>query len=106
MIEERRPAPYWPALDGVRALAVTAVLLFHGGVAWLHGGFLGVDAFFVLSGFLITSLLLAERDRTGRIRLGSFWLRRARRLLPALLVVLVVVVLAFRDLLPRLELSM
>ena len=56
---------YQPALDGVRALAVVAVLLFHGGVAWLPGGFLGVDAFFVLSGFLITSLLLAERRAPG-----------------------------------------
>jgi peptidoglycan/LPS O-acetylase OafA/YrhL len=92
---------YRPALDGVRALAVTAVLLFHGGVAALagglgRGGFLGVDAFFVLSGFLITSLLLAERATTGRIRLSAFWIRRARRLLPALLVLLVVVVLVYR----------
>src|SRR6476620_10416434 len=71
-----------PALDGVRALAVAAVLLFHGGVALLPGGFLGVDAFFVLSGFLITSLLLAERADHGRIRLAAFWVRRARRLLP------------------------
>lgn len=101
-----RTLTYWPALDGVRALAVTAVLLFHGGVAWLGGGFLGVDAFFVLSGFLITSLLLAEREQTGRIRLGGFWLRRARRLLPALLLVLVAVVTVFRDLLPRLELTL
>ena len=91
---------YRPALDGVRALAVTAVLLFHGGLAALSGGFLGVDAFFVLSGFLITSLLLAERTRHGRIRLAAFWARRARRLLPALLAVLVVVVAAARSLLP------
>ena len=91
---------YWPALDGVRALAVTAVLLFHGGVAWLPGGFLGVDAFFVLSGFLITSLLLAEYGRTGRIRLGHFWLRRARRLLPALLLLLLFVVAVFPGTLP------
>ena len=63
---------YRPALDGVRALAVTAVLLFHGGVSVLRGGFLGVDAFFVLSGFLITSLLLAEHTQTGRIRLAAF----------------------------------
>ena len=71
--------PYWPALDGVRALAVTAVLLFHGGVAWMPGGFLGVDAFFVLSGFLITSLLLVEHADTGRIRLSRFWLRKEGR---------------------------
>jgi peptidoglycan/LPS O-acetylase OafA/YrhL len=71
-----------PALDGLRGLAVIAVLAFHGG--HLRGGYLGVDAFFVLSGFLITSLLLAEARGTGRIALGAFWARRARRLLPAL----------------------
>jgi len=80
---------YRPALDGVRAAAVAAVLVFHARPDWLRGGFLGVDAFFVLSGFLITGLLLAEHQRTGRIRLVPFWLRRARRLLPALLLVLV-----------------
>jgi peptidoglycan/LPS O-acetylase OafA/YrhL len=90
---------YRPALDGVRALAVAGVLLFHGGVALLPGGFLGVDAFFVLSGFLITSLLLAEHERTGRIALAAFWGRRARRLLPALLVMLAVVVVLSRVLL-------
>jgi len=79
---------YIPALDGLRAFAVAAVLLYHGGVAWTDGGFLGVDAFFVLSGFLITSLLLAEWTATGTIALGSFWARRARRLLPALFLVL------------------
>ncbi|MGE5829970.1 MAG: acyltransferase family protein [Micromonosporaceae bacterium] len=97
---------YRPALDGVRALAVTAVLLFHGGVGVLRGGFLGVDAFFVLSGFLITSLLLAERARNGRIRLSAFWVRRARRLLPALLVLLVVVVAAFRSVLAGTEVTL
>ena len=83
-----------PALDGLRAIAVGGVLLFHGGVSSVPGGFLGVDVFFVLSGYLITSLLLAERARNGRISLGHFWLRRARRLLPAvvLLVIAVVVV--------------
>src|SRR2546423_14352200 len=97
---------YRPALDGVRALAVTAVLLFHGGVSFLPGGFLGVDAFFVLSGYLITSLLLAERAETGRIRLGAFWARRARRLLPALLVVIMVVAVAGRYLLPDVEVTL
>ncbi len=94
---------YRPALDGVRALAVAAVLLFHGGVGALPGGFLGVDAFFVLSGFLITSLLLAEHDRAGRIRLAAFWGRRARRLLPALLVVLAVTTIVGRYALPPVE---
>jgi peptidoglycan/LPS O-acetylase OafA/YrhL len=88
-----------PALDGVRAFAVAAVLVYHGGVAAVPGGFLGVDAFFVLSGFLITSLLLAEVAGTGRIRLAAFWGRRARRLLPALLLMLAVVVPASRVLL-------
>jgi len=89
-----------PALDGVRGLAVLAVLAFHGGMSWARGGFLGVDAFFVLSGFLITSLLLAEWAGTGRLALGRFWGRRARRLLPALLLVIVVVMLGARTLLP------
>jgi peptidoglycan/LPS O-acetylase OafA/YrhL len=64
----RRSFGYSPALDGIRALAVTAVVLFHAGVGGLSGGFLGVDTFFVLSGFLITSLLLRERARSGRNR--------------------------------------
>ena len=79
------------ALDGLRGLAVAAVLLFHGG--HLSGGFLGVDAFFVLSGFLITSLLLGEARDRGGIALGAFWARRARRLLPALACVLAAVAL-------------
>jgi len=77
-----------PALDGLRAAAVAAVLLYHGDVAWARGGYLGVDAFFVLSGFLITSLLLAEWRTSRAIDLPSFWRRRARRLLPALFLVL------------------
>ncbi|MEV8518056.1 hypothetical protein [Dactylosporangium sp. NPDC051484] len=70
----------------MRALSVLAVLVFHANPDWLPGGFLGVDAFYVLSGFLITGLLLAELRTTGRIALAAFWGRRARRLLPALLV--------------------
>jgi peptidoglycan/LPS O-acetylase OafA/YrhL len=80
-----------PALDGLRAFAVLAVLCYHAGVSWLPGGLLGVDLFFVLSGFLITGLLLDEHRRTGHIALTTFWARRARRLLPALLLVLLAV---------------
>ena len=79
---------YIPALDGLRAIAVLAVMIFHSAMGWLPGGFLGVDVFFVLSGFLITSMLLGEVERTGRIDFGQFYLRRARRLLPALFTVL------------------
>lgn len=78
------PIPYLPGLDGVRALAVLAVVLYHLGVAGVPGGFLGVDVFFVLSGFLITSLLVEEHRRVGRLDLKRLFLRRARRLLPAL----------------------
>jgi peptidoglycan/LPS O-acetylase OafA/YrhL len=81
-------AGYVPALDGVRALAVLAVLGFHAEVPHLGGGFLGVEVFFVLSGYLITSLLLLELARVRRISLAPFWLRRARRLLPALFTLL------------------
>ena len=97
---------YVPALDGVRGLAVTAVLCFHGGWAWAGGGFLGVDAFFVLSGYLITTLLLSEWQRTGQIRLMAFWGRRARRLLPALVVMVAVVALTARALVPASELRL
>jgi len=79
---------YQPALDGLRALAVTAVLLYHADLTWAKGGFLGVDAFFVLSGYLITTLLLTESRDTGGIGLLAFWGRRARRLLPALFLML------------------
>jgi len=78
---------YRPGLDGLRALAVAAVFLYHARIDWLPGGFLGVDLFFVLSGYLITSLLLVEWEARNRIDLRRFWLRRARRLLPALVVV-------------------
>jgi peptidoglycan/LPS O-acetylase OafA/YrhL len=83
--------PHVSALDGARGLAVAGVLLFHGG--HLRGGYLGVDFFFTLSGFLITSLLLAESSRSGTVGLGGFWARRARRLLPALVVLMVGVAL-------------
>ena len=88
-----RPARsgYHAGLDGLRALAVGGVLLYHGGVSWARGGFLGVEAFFVLSGFLITSLLVSEWRRNHTIALGAFWARRARRLLPALFLMVAVV---------------
>jgi len=85
---------YLPGLDGLRALAIIGVLLYHGDVGWVPGGFLGVDVFFVLSGFLITSLILEELDRSGTVNFGRFYLGRARRLLPALFLMLVVVGLA------------
>ncbi len=78
-------------LDGLRGLAVAAVVLYHGGVSWANGGFLGVELFFVLSGFLITSLLVREWLSTGTVVLSNFWARRARRLLPALFVLVVVI---------------
>jgi peptidoglycan/LPS O-acetylase OafA/YrhL len=82
---------YHPALDGLRGVAVLAVIAYHDNYTWAKGGFLGVDAFFVLSGFLITTLLVLEFRRGRVIHLASFWARRARRLLPALLLVLVFV---------------
>ena len=82
--------PYLPGLDGLRALAVIAVLLYHAELRWIPGGFLGVEVFFVISGYLITALLLAEHRQRGRVDFKAFWLRRARRLLPALYLLLVV----------------
>jgi peptidoglycan/LPS O-acetylase OafA/YrhL len=79
---------HMPGLDGLRALAIAAVMLYHGGVQWLPGGFLGVDVFFVLSGFLITSLLIGEFSATAKIDLRAFYLARVRRLAPALVVML------------------
>ena len=76
------------ALDGIRAFAIATVLLYHGGVSWVFGGLLGVDVFFVLSGFLITSLLCDEFHRLQTIRFGRFWAARARRLLPGLFLLL------------------
>ncbi len=91
---QRRPltiAGHVNGLDGIRAFAVLAVILSHAATAQFPGGFYGVDVFFCLSGFLITSLLLAEWERRGTISLRQFWLRRARRLLPALFVLLAVI---------------
>ena len=94
---------YIPGLDGLRALAVTAVIVYHIAPGYVRGGFLGVDIFFAISGFLITTLLLRERRRYGHVNLPNFWLRRARRLIPALITVTLVVVplalIVHRDLL-------
>ena len=85
---------YLPGLDGLRAVAIIGVLLYHAGIDWMPGGFLGVDVFFVISGFLITSLILEEYDRSGRVNFTKFYLGRARRLLPAVAVLLIAVGLA------------
>ncbi|MGH3272722.1 MAG: acyltransferase family protein, partial [Streptosporangiaceae bacterium] len=82
---------YLPGLDGLRALAVLAVVAYHLGLSWAPGGLLGVGVFFTLSGYLITDVLLGQYERTGSLQLVDFWFRRARRLLPALFVMLVVV---------------
>jgi peptidoglycan/LPS O-acetylase OafA/YrhL len=83
---------FQPALDGLRAVAVGAVIAYHYGAAHARGGFLGVDVFLVLSGYLITSLLLSQWRKHGSLNLPAFWARRARRLLPALCLVLIAVV--------------
>ncbi len=99
--------PYLAGLDGLRAISVFAVIFYHANISWAVGGYLGVESFFVISGYLITSLLLKEYLASDRINLSRFWLRRARRLLPALCLVLVVVVLLAGwlapDALPRLR---
>src|ERR1700686_4511227 len=84
-----------PALDGLRGVAVAAVLCFHGAFGWMQGGFLGVSTFFTLSGFLIGGLVYDEIRNTRRVDLRRFWLQRARRLLPAALLTLAGIV-AFR----------
>lgn len=86
----RPKSRYIPALDGLRTLAVVAVVLYHLNLTWAQGGLLGVTIFFVLSGYLITRLLINEIAKTGRIDLKSFWIRRIRRLFPAVVTVVVV----------------
>lgn len=88
----KRNQRYMPGLDGLRAIAVLAVIAFHLGFDWAPGGMLGVGVFFTLSGYLITDILLAQLNARGRIELVPFWLARARRLLPALFVMLAIVV--------------
>src|SRR5215210_3908552 len=85
-------ARYMPGLDGLRAIAVIAVIAYHLDPDSVPGGLLGVGVFFTLSGYLITDLLLGQREATGSLKLGDFWMRRARRLLPALFLMLAVVV--------------
>jgi len=87
-------AGYLPGLDGLRAISVVSVLLYHADMPWLPGGFLGVEVFFVISGYLITMLLVREHERTATISLRSFWLRRARRLLAAVYALLATASLA------------
>ena len=89
-----KSAIYLPGLDGLRAIAVVAVVGYHLEISWLSGGLLGVGMFFTLSGFLITMILLRTWQRTGGLDLKTFWLRRARRLLPAVILVLLVVLVA------------
>jgi peptidoglycan/LPS O-acetylase OafA/YrhL len=86
---------YQPALDGVRAIAVAMVLFFHAGFGWMRAGYLGVSIFFTLSGFLITSILLREGGRTGDVNLSRFYARRLRRLLPASLLCLTFIGVAY-----------
>jgi len=98
LVAEAPPASertrYVPQLDGIRAIAVLLVVLFHLNISLFRAGYVGVDIFFVVSGFLITTLVVEERQRSGRISLSAFWARRARRLLPALIVLLITVSLA------------
>ena len=82
---------YQPGLDGLRAISVIAVLLYHAGFGWMHGGFFGVEVFFVVSGYLITSLLIEESASGGKVAVRKFWLRRIRRLVPALAAMLLAV---------------
>ncbi|MEC0091183.1 acyltransferase family protein [Paenibacillus macquariensis] len=92
IINETKKNRYMPGLDGIRAFAVFAVIAYHLNFEWASGGFLGVTIFFVLSGYLITDLLIREWGNTGRINLRNFWIKRARRLLPGQILVLIVVV--------------
>jgi len=103
-VAERRPGDsFRPDLEGLRGVAILAVLLFHAGIPGTGGGFVGVDIFFVLSGFLITGLLLREREERGGVSLSGFYARRARRILPAALVVLVAILVASWFMLPPLD---
>ena len=89
-----------PDIEGLRAIAITAVVLYHAGIGHISGGFVGVDLFFVLSGFLISGMLVREIEKTGRVHLANFWARRVRRLLPAATLVLLLTALASTIILP------
>ena len=104
-VQDRRPAPkeFRPDIEGLRAVAVLAVVLFHADVPGVGGGFVGVDVFFVISGFLITGLLWREVSTAGTVRLRRFYGARARRLLPASATVGVVTVIGSAVLLPPLQ---
>src|ERR1019366_8844811 len=80
-------------IEGLRAVAVLLVVLYHSGVSWLPGGSVGVDVFFVISGFLITGLLIREHEKRGRISIPGFYARRARRILPAGMLVVIAAIL-------------
>lgn len=92
LVRKQYKTRYMPGLDGLRAIAVLAVIIYHLNPQMLSGGFLGVDTFFVISGFLITSLLIHEYNETGRIDLKNFWIRRFKRLIPAVVFLLMVLV--------------
>jgi peptidoglycan/LPS O-acetylase OafA/YrhL len=94
-VEENVLSGHRPELDGLRTIAVYLVLLFHAGLPWFVGGFVGVDLFFCLSGFLVTSVLIRELQETGSLRVARFYSRRVRRLLPAAVVVVVATCLVF-----------
>jgi peptidoglycan/LPS O-acetylase OafA/YrhL len=89
------PWTYRPELDGLRSIAVYLVLLFHAGLGHFDGGFIGVDLFFVISGFVVTNVILSEIDETGRLDLGRFYARRVRRLLPAAVTVILATAAVF-----------
>src|SRR3954469_18834662 len=90
-------------IEGLRGVAILSVVLYHAGLGWVSGGYVGVDAFFVVSGFLITTLLWREAEATGRIAFGAFYARRARRLLPAAVLVIVATVVASKVWMPPLR---
>jgi peptidoglycan/LPS O-acetylase OafA/YrhL len=102
--EARSTTAFRPDLEGLRGVAILLVLLFHAGLPWVAGGFVGVDVFFVLSGFLITGLLVREYEAHGRVDLRSFYARRARRILPAAAVVILVTLAAAAVVLSPLDL--